>query len=102
MILERLFSPARTHDNIARRQSQALAILRRINVRMLVIDEIHHVLAGPVIKQRQFLNVVKFLGTNSRSRSSALEPRTPSGRSRRTPARRTASSRFCSRGGARG
>jgi len=29
---------------------------------MLVIDEIQHVLAGPTLKQRHFLNVIKYLG----------------------------------------
>ena len=29
---------------------------------LLIIDEIQHVLAGPLLKQRQFLNVIKHLG----------------------------------------
>ena len=29
---------------------------------MLIIDEIQHVLAGPTLKQRHFLNVIKYLG----------------------------------------
>jgi len=29
---------------------------------MLIIDEIKHVLAGPTLKQRHFLNVIKLLG----------------------------------------
>jgi transposase len=31
-------------------------------VRLLIIDEIHHILAGPINRQRQFLNVLKYLG----------------------------------------
>ena len=37
-------------------------MLATVNVKMLIIDEIQHVLAGPLLKQRQFLNVVKYLG----------------------------------------
>lgn len=29
---------------------------------MLIIDEVQHVLAGPMLKQRHFLNVIKYLG----------------------------------------
>jgi hypothetical protein len=29
---------------------------------MLIIGEIHHVLAGPLLKQRHFLNVIKYMG----------------------------------------
>jgi len=31
-------------------------------VKMLIIDEIPHVLVGPTLRQRSFLNVIKFLG----------------------------------------
>ncbi len=37
-------------------------MLATINVRMLIIDEIQHVLAGPLLKQRHFLNVIKYMG----------------------------------------
>ena len=37
-------------------------MLVTINVKMLIIDEIHHVLAGPLLKQRHFLNVIKYMG----------------------------------------
>jgi superfamily II DNA or RNA helicase len=29
---------------------------------MLIVDEIHHLLAGSATRQRQFLNVLKYLG----------------------------------------
>jgi hypothetical protein len=44
-----------------RKQQQVLHILRQLEVRVLVIDEIHHVLAGNQNKQRLFLNVLKYL-----------------------------------------
>ena len=38
------------------------SLLATGNVKMLIIDEIHHVRAGPTLRQRSFLNVIKFLG----------------------------------------
>jgi hypothetical protein len=54
-----LFRPSRHVDVL---QREALRVLRSVNARMLIIDEIHHVLAGPMLKQRHFLNVLKYLG----------------------------------------
>jgi hypothetical protein len=61
-ILEHLLEPHRPRDPAAQQQAQVVRTLRRVNLRMLLIDEIHHVLAGPTVKQRQFLNVLKYLG----------------------------------------
>jgi type II secretory pathway predicted ATPase ExeA len=41
--------------------TQAMTLLRKVGVRMLIIDEIHHLMAGHLDKQRQFLNVLKYL-----------------------------------------
>lgn len=61
-ILESVFSPYRPLDNVSKKQFQVLSVLGRIGVRMLVIDEIHNILAGAVTKQRQVLNALKYLG----------------------------------------
>ena len=61
-ILEALFAPYNPRERVAQKQVQVLRILKHIGVRMLIIDEVHNVLTGPVTKQRQFLNVLKFLG----------------------------------------
>jgi Bacterial TniB protein len=61
-ILEDIFEPKRPHDSAANQQIHVVRALRRIGLRMLLIDELHHVLAGPTAKQRQFLNVLKYLG----------------------------------------
>ena len=37
-------------------------LLASVGVKMLIINEIQHVLAGPTLKQRHFLNVIKYLG----------------------------------------
>lgn len=36
--------------------------MRAVGLRILVIDEIHHILAGNLTRQKIFLNVIKFLG----------------------------------------
>jgi len=61
-ILAQAYAPFRPSYNAAQLQDQALRLLATVNVRMLIIDEIHHVLAGPTLRQRSFLNVIKFLG----------------------------------------
>lgn len=63
-ILEKLFSPYKAKDPVQVKQFQVIHLLRQLNVRMLVIDEIHDILAGPLLKQRQFLNTLKHLGND--------------------------------------
>ncbi len=61
-ILERLFAPFKPNDRLDRKQYQVLKLLRYVELKVLVIDEIHHILAGSMHKQRAFLNVIKYLG----------------------------------------
>jgi hypothetical protein len=61
IILNKVGMPFRLTDRVDRKQQQVLHILRQLEVRVLVIDEIHHVLAGNQNKQRLFLNVLKYL-----------------------------------------
>ena len=63
-ILEALFAPYNPRERVAQKQVQVLRILKQLGVRMLIIDEVHNVLTGPVTKQRQFLNVLKYLGND--------------------------------------
>jgi type II secretory pathway predicted ATPase ExeA len=63
-ILEALNAPYRAQETAARRQIQVLHLLRSIGLEMLVIDELHHALAGPYGKQRYFLNALKYLGND--------------------------------------
>jgi hypothetical protein len=41
-----------------------LQLLSTVGVKMLIVDEIQHVLAGPMLRQRHFLNVIKYLGNS--------------------------------------
>lgn len=63
-ILEALFAPYNPRELAAKKQIQVLRILKQIGLRLLIIDEVHNVITGPVNKQRQFLNVLKYLGND--------------------------------------
>ena len=60
-ILETLFAPSKTSERLDSRQNRVIKLLKRLEVKVLIIDEIHHVLAGSPKKQRVFLNVLKHL-----------------------------------------
>ncbi|MGG8497150.1 TniB family NTP-binding protein [Tenacibaculum sp. TC6] len=60
-ILEQLLAPYKISEKLDARQIRVKNLLQRLEVKVLIIDEIHHVLAGAPTKQRKFLNVLKFL-----------------------------------------
>lgn len=60
-ILNCLFERIPTSSTAARR-AQVIKVLRGIDLKVLVIDELHNNLAGTTVKQQQFLNVIKYLG----------------------------------------
>lgn len=62
IILDKLFASYKVNDRIDKKCQQVINLLSRLNVKMLVIDEIHHILAGNLNKQRHFLNTIKYLG----------------------------------------
>lgn len=61
-ILELLFAPYKAGDRVDRKQFQAIKLMHAVGLKMLIIDEIHHILAGSMSKQKAFLNVIKYLG----------------------------------------
>jgi DNA transposition AAA+ family ATPase len=61
-ILETLNAPYKQKDAPAKKEFQVFRLLEQIGTKMLIIDEIHDILAGTPLKQQQFLNVVKRLG----------------------------------------
>jgi hypothetical protein len=61
-ILEALGAPYKLRGSVEEKQIQVLHLLRAVQLRVLIIDEIHHILAGHIAKQRQFLHVLKHLG----------------------------------------
>lgn len=60
-ILEKLLAPYKISEKLDARQIRVKNLLQKLGVKILIIDEIHHVLAGAPTKQRKFLNVLKFL-----------------------------------------
>jgi len=60
-ILNRLFEKLKPTESTDQKRERVVGILKSIDLGILVIDEIHHLLAGPLLKQRNFLNVIKYL-----------------------------------------
>ncbi|MEP0986026.1 TniB family NTP-binding protein [Ekhidna sp.] len=60
-ILEELFAPIKSSEKPSIRQQRVIHLLKRTDTKVLVIDEIHHILAGTMTRQRVFLNVLKYL-----------------------------------------
>lgn len=55
----RLLSPSARISDL---EAQALRVLKKIKTKILVIDEVHNLLAGTSGAQREFLNLLRFLG----------------------------------------
>lgn len=66
IILEKLFAPYKTSEKLDSRQQRVKNLLQKLKVKIIIIDEIHHILAGVPTKQRKFLNVLKFLSNDLR------------------------------------
>ncbi len=49
-------------SRIAEIETHALTLIANLKVRMLIIDELHNILAGRADSQREFLNLLRFLG----------------------------------------
>jgi|SRR5690554_265534 len=60
-ILDKLQVPYKQSGRIEYFQSAAIGGMKRLDVKVLVLDEIHHILTGSPAKQREFLNVLKFI-----------------------------------------
>ena len=60
-ILESLFAPYKSSEKLETRERRVIHLLQKVNLKLLIIDEIHHMLAGTMAKQRSFLNVLKHL-----------------------------------------
>ena len=65
-ILRAVFAPFRSSARAGQLEYEVLRLLATVGVKVLIIDEIQHVLAGPLLRQRAFLNVIKHLGNELR------------------------------------
>lgn len=61
-ILSQIYAPFRPSARVDQRQLQVVRLLDVIGVKILIIDEIHNILAGTSVKQQQFRNMLKYLG----------------------------------------
>lgn len=61
-----LGAPLRPRQHVSVLEQATLSLLRTVGVRVLVIDELHNVLAGRGDTRREFLNVLRFLGNELR------------------------------------
>ncbi|MEN2743755.1 TniB family NTP-binding protein [Sinomonas halotolerans] len=59
-------APVRPRQRVAELEQATLALLRAVGVKVLVIDELHNVLAGRGDVRREFLNLIRFLGNELR------------------------------------
>lgn len=65
-LLTAVGAPLLPRQRLAELERLALSVLRRVGVRMLVVDELHNVLAGRDASRREFLNLLRFLGNELR------------------------------------
>jgi type II secretory pathway predicted ATPase ExeA len=65
-LLAALGAPLRPRQRLAELEQLALTLLRQVGVRVLVIDELHNILAGRGDTRREFLNLIRFLGNELR------------------------------------
>lgn len=65
-LLMAIGAPIRPRQQLAEIEEQALRLLRTVKVKMLVIDELHNIMAGAGSSRREFLNLLRFLGNELR------------------------------------
>jgi hypothetical protein len=63
-LLDAVYAPYRPGHSVSQKLRQVRTIFRHLHVRLLILDELHHILAGRVAQQRVFLNTLKFLGND--------------------------------------
>lgn len=51
----------RPNDSADRKMMQALEMLKRVNTKLLIVDELNSLLAGSITKQRFYLNMLKYI-----------------------------------------
>jgi type II secretory pathway predicted ATPase ExeA len=61
-ILEELGMGHWPRDHLAAQQRDAVGLMRATGVRMLIIDELHNILAGARNQQRRLLNLLRWVG----------------------------------------
>lgn len=65
-ILDALMAPYKPTAPVQEKNSQVKLLFRQLGVRMLIVDEIHHLISGGMNKQRDFRNALKSLGNETK------------------------------------
>lgn len=63
-VLEHVQAPYRSRMPAAHKLAQVRLLLRHLKVKLLIVDELHHLLASRLEPQRIVLNTLKFLGND--------------------------------------
>jgi hypothetical protein len=66
LLIHAMHAPVSMRSKVADLETVALDLMRKCNVRMLIIDELHNMLAGRRNIQGEFLNLIRFLGNELR------------------------------------
>jgi hypothetical protein len=61
ILLTKINAPFRISERADKKMLQTISLLSKLKTRMLIIDEIHNILAGNTLKQRVFFNIIKYL-----------------------------------------
>ncbi|TCQ99175.1 TniB family NTP-binding protein [Neorhizobium sp. JUb45] len=64
--LDALNAPISRNNSTDRLERQTLELLRIVETRMVIIDELHNLLSGPHSRRAEFLNMLRFLGNELR------------------------------------
>jgi hypothetical protein len=65
-ILDALMAPYKPTAPAHEKRSQVKRLFGQVGVKMLIIDEIHHLIAGSLSRQREFRNALKSLGNETK------------------------------------
>lgn len=64
-ILDALMAPYKPTASVQEKYSQIKRLFRQMEVKMLIVDEIHHLIAGSLNRQQEFRNALKSLGNET-------------------------------------
>lgn len=66
MVLTSIGAPIRPNAKVVELEQVTLKLLRQVQTKILIIDELHNMLAGSSNVRRAFLNLIRFLGNELR------------------------------------
>jgi Bacterial TniB protein len=64
-ILEKIQVPFKLKDSPAKKEHEVFYYLKLLETRMLILDDIHNILGGPVSKQKIFMSALKTINNKS-------------------------------------